>query len=455
MGTSKDTRRLGYRHLIYNIENGKFFYELPGDQYQELTNIDELPPLGNDWQNIGPDIYYPGNVFIGGLPPNSNIILRSNGDAEFKGDVTLNCVTFGDGSTQCSAFNGDYGVISINNNKGNVILTTGDLPNTAGFITLSDIPEGSASVTSVNGQIGTVVLDIPENTSDLNNDSGFITLADVPSGGGGAVNSVNGQTGDVVIDTFSGDYTDLTNKPAIPTNNNQLVNGAGYITSAQAPVQPGDLFSGDYDDLTNKPVIPTNNNQLTNGAGYITASDIPSTSIPNLQNVTDEGSNTTNDITLGTDKITLDAGDGSATFAGSVRSQSGRSDFGRIYLPGDGTTSPLIIARDTSNNANLWSGRDVSNVETSSIEADGSASFAGTLVAGELSNTTNYFRWRESDSVTIYDTTTTAGDEIFKVISNVTSPQRNQISFKADGSAVFAGTVTAANFNIDALQVLP
>ena len=35
----------------------------------------------------------------------------------------------------------------------------------------------------------------------------------------------------------------------IPTNNNQLTNGAGYITSA-----------------------PTNNNQLTNGAGYITSS---------------------------------------------------------------------------------------------------------------------------------------------------------------------------------------
>lgn len=32
--------------------------------------------------------------------------------------------------------------------------------------------------------------------------------------------------------------------------------------------------SGSYNDLSNKPTIPTNNNQLTNGAGYQTASDV-------------------------------------------------------------------------------------------------------------------------------------------------------------------------------------
>ena len=55
-------------------------------------------------------------------------------------------------------------------------------------------------------------------------------------------------------------YSNLTNKPTIPTNNNQLSNGAGYST-----------FLGSYNDLSNKPTIPTNNNQLTNGAGYITS----------------------------------------------------------------------------------------------------------------------------------------------------------------------------------------
>ena len=33
---------------------------------------------------------------------------------------------------------------------------------------------------------------------------------------------------------FSGAYTDLTGKPTIPSNNNELTNGAGYITTAEA-----------------------------------------------------------------------------------------------------------------------------------------------------------------------------------------------------------------------------
>ena len=54
----------------------------------------------------------------------------------------------------------------------------------------------------------------------------------------------------------------MAGKPTIPTNNNQLTNGAGYITSS--------ALSG-YALTTS---IPTNNNQLTNGAQYITSSSL-------------------------------------------------------------------------------------------------------------------------------------------------------------------------------------
>ena len=55
----------------------------------------------------------------------------------------------------------------------------------------------------------------------------------------------------------SGSYNDLTNKPTIP------------VVPTLAPV----ATSGNYSDLTNKPTIPTNTNQLINGAGFITTSE--------------------------------------------------------------------------------------------------------------------------------------------------------------------------------------
>ena len=84
-------------------------------------------------------------------------------------------------------------------------------------------------------------------------------------GGGGAVDSVNGQTGTVVLDaadvgakpdSYVPTWSEVTGKPAtfaptigttadtalagntvIPTNTNQLTNGAGYVTAATAPVR--------------------------------------------------------------------------------------------------------------------------------------------------------------------------------------------------------------------------
>ncbi|MCY3854235.1 MAG: hypothetical protein OXF77_03060, partial [Thaumarchaeota archaeon] len=53
-------------------------------------------------------------------------------------------------------------------------------------------------------------------------------------------------------------------------NNNKWIGGDAPST-----------FSGSYNDLTNKPIIPTNNNQLINGAGFVTQSDID-TAIANV-----------------------------------------------------------------------------------------------------------------------------------------------------------------------------
>lgn len=168
-------------------------------------------------------------------------------------------------------------VFSVNGEVGNVVLDANDvgaattaqgavadsatqpgdnvstLLNDAGYITSGDVP--AAPVDSVNGQTGTVVLAASDvgaattaqgitadsalqpgdNVSQLANDAGYITSAPPAP-----VDSVNGQTGVVVLNAAD----------------------VGAATTAQgntadSAVQPGDLAtvatSGDYDDLTNKP----------------------------------------------------------------------------------------------------------------------------------------------------------------------------------------------------------
>lgn len=58
--------------------------------------------------------------------------------------------------------------------------------------------------------------------------------------------------------------------------NFKLPAGGDIVDTSGVSVLGGTSFSGNYDDLTNKPTIPTNTNELTNGAGFITTNGIPS-----------------------------------------------------------------------------------------------------------------------------------------------------------------------------------
>jgi hypothetical protein len=67
------------------------------------------------------------------------------------------------------------------------------------------------------------------------------------------------------------DLSKFALKTEIPTNNNQLTNGAGYVTGTQLNSYGYATEAWVNSQLTNK--IPTNNSQLTNGEGYIKGID--------------------------------------------------------------------------------------------------------------------------------------------------------------------------------------
>jgi len=123
-----------------------------------------------------------------------------------------------------------------------------------------------------------------DNISNFTNDSGYITgitSSDVTTAlGFTPYNSTNPSGYQAnVIETIkvNGTAQTVTSKAVditVPTNNNQLTNGAGYITGIDSgdvttalgytPVNPSSLAtvatSGQYSDLTGTPTIPTVNN---------------------------------------------------------------------------------------------------------------------------------------------------------------------------------------------------
>jgi len=81
-----------------------------------------------------------------------------------------------------------------------------------------------------------------------------------------------GNHADAKYSTFSGSYNDLSNKPTIPTNNNQLTNGAGYLTSHQNISGKANLsgatFTGQVNVKASTPFLYVGDNVSNNDGGW-------------------------------------------------------------------------------------------------------------------------------------------------------------------------------------------
>ena len=306
-----------------------------------------------------------------------------------------------------------YPVKSVNTKTGDVVLTandvnalpdttviptkTSDLTNDSGFLT-------SAPVSSVNGKTGAVVLKasdvkaLPNTTtyvSSVDGSSGAVTTNAVKTTAQSLSDAQKTQARANIgagTSSFSGNYSDLSNKPTIPSKTSDLTNDSGFINASGAPVQSVDgdkgtvttnavkvvaqtlteaqkgiartnigagtsSFSGDYGDLSNKPTIPTKTSDLTNDSGFLTDAPVDSVNgktgavelaASDVGAVAKTGDTMTGDLTVGSAKMQTN-GYVTGTWLRSTANIALSTKSSQIAVVNDGwvyTRTPEQIADD-------------------------------------------------------------------------------------------------------------
>ena len=219
----------------------------------------------------------------------ATVTLRSTGsgnDVQIKGEDFV-VITGGIGEDGGIIFRGNSGVDSYRFAKGGQTSIEGFLS----FESLST--DRTFTFPDTTGTLA-LTSDIPTNNNQLSNGAGYITATltneQVQDIVGGMLTgntetgiTVTYQDGDGTIDFVVGTLNqDTTGNAATATTleTAREINGQAFDGSANINIS--------YNNLLNLPTIPSNNNQLTNGAGYITgsalnASNLNSGTIPDAR----------------------------------------------------------------------------------------------------------------------------------------------------------------------------
>jgi hypothetical protein len=159
------------------------------------------------------------------------------------------------------AVSGDYNTSQVTENT-NLYFTDGRARAALSFTA------GSGAYNSTTG-----VITIPTNNNQITNGSNFITLTSLSGGTGISYNNTTGVITNSAPDqtvsltagagiSISGSYPSFIIASTITQYTDALARAALSFTAG----------SGAYNSTTGVITIPTNNNQITNGAGYITSS---------------------------------------------------------------------------------------------------------------------------------------------------------------------------------------
>lgn len=190
---------------------------------------------------------------------------------EYKGDVA--------DQTAMLAVSGEKGDWVTRQDDGKVYIITGDDPTSASDWAAITYP--AAAVQSVAGKTGAVTLAAGDLTD--------VNTTGVSNGDLLTYNSLNSEFRPVTAQDFASEIsaadiydiepewnTTLQHHEVLTWDNNDEVwlnKFVDYADVTNTPSLATVATTGAYGDLSGTPTIPTNNNQLTNGAGYITSAD--------------------------------------------------------------------------------------------------------------------------------------------------------------------------------------
>ena len=254
---SVTTATAGTASLSYNNSNGVFTYT-PPDLSSFITQQYTLPTAST--------------TVLGGVKVDGSTI-NIDGNGVISGSSTYTLPTAS--TTVLGGVKIDGTTITINNG---VISGASSVPTS---ITVADeSTDVECFPLFTTGAVGDFE---PKTVSSLklNSSSGQLEAGSFKKTGGTSSEflKADGSIDSSTYSTFSGSYTDLTNKPT-------LFSGS-YTDLSNKPT----LFSGSYTDLSNTPTIPTATSQLTNDSGFITSAAGGRVWILDNDDVSSSGSN--------------------------------------------------------------------------------------------------------------------------------------------------------------------
>lgn len=258
------------------------------------------------------------------------------------------------------------GVTSVNGKTGVVTLEYADLANkpalfSGSYADLTNKPTlFSGAYADLTGKPVLSTVATSGSYADLTNKPTIpANLADL--GGTLAANKIAAGTNGQVLSVVGGVAT-WTAAPSAPVTSVAGKTGAVTLVAADVSGLSTVATSGSYADLTNKPTIPTNTNELTNGAGFVTAATAPVTSVAGKTGAVAlafsdlTGTLAVNKLTAGTNGQVLTVVGGVPTWgnaaSGSVSSVAGKTGDVTLVAADIGGLAPVATTGNYSDLTN-------------------------------------------------------------------------------------------------------